>query len=69
MSFWEGLDIVGTLAGSLDGLKATFMERRKEEKGKEKREGGKHEPAIFLEPQQLCVPMNGISKFVPICSP
>lgn len=38
MSFPEALDTVGTLAGTLDGLKATVMERRQAEEGKEKRE-------------------------------
>lgn len=42
MSFLEALDIVGTLAGTLNGLKATVMERRKAEEGKEKKGGGKH---------------------------
>lgn len=42
MSFLEGLDVVGALADSLDGLKATVMEKRKEEEGKEKRGEGKH---------------------------
>lgn len=38
MSFLESLDIMGTLDSTLDGLKATVMERREEEEGKEKRE-------------------------------
>lgn len=71
MSFLEGLDIVGTLAGSLDGLKAMVKERRKEEEGKENRGGGKHpvNRPFSWSPSRAPVPVNGIAKFVPICSP
>lgn len=55
MSFLEGLDIVGTLDGTLDGMEATGNGEKEGGRRKRKKEDGKasNQLAISLASQQL----------------